>query len=172
MSGRRLAALLLPALLLPACMTPPDASHPPAPPGPPPATVPVLSVHATVEAEVHALVNRHRAGVGLPPLAYDERVADVARRHSEAMATSRRPFSHEGFDERATAVTRFLPLRSMAENVAYDSRSAVAAETVGGWIRSPVHLRNIEGPYDVTGVGVARSGTGAYYFTQLFVGTR
>ncbi len=43
---------------------------------------------------------------------------------------------------------------------------------MSGWLRSPGHRENIEGAYDLTGIGVARSRQGVYYFTQLFAGTR
>ena len=38
-----------------------------------------------------------------------------------------------------------------------------------GWIGSAPHRQNLEGSYDVTGIGIARDRDGATYATQLFV---
>ena len=127
---------------------------------------------ATLEQEVHAQVNWYRASQGLPPLAFDERIAEVARSHSSAMASGKRPFSHEGFEDRAKAIAAFIHApRGFAENVAYDSRSdaRLAELVVQGWIRSAEHRENLEGNYDRTGVGVAVAPNGWRYFTQIYV---
>ena len=38
-----------------------------------------------------------------------------------------------------------------------------------GWLQSPGHRRNIEGDFDLTGIGIVRVAAGTYFFTQLFV---
>ena len=127
---------------------------------------------ATLEQEVHAQVNWYRSSRGLPPLAFDERIAEVARSHSSAMASGKRPFSHVGFEDRAKAIAAFIHApRGFAENVAYDSRSdaRLAELIVQGWIRSAEHRENLEGDYDRTGVGVAVAPNGWRYFTQIYV---
>lgn len=129
---------------------------------------------AELEREIHLQVNQYRARRGLAPLAYDERIAAVARSHSAAMASGARPFSHEGFQERTEAVTRILPAtRAFAENVAYDGRTGprLAALVVQGWIDSSEHRANLEGRYDLTGIGVAVARDGRRYFTQIFAGS-
>ena len=129
---------------------------------------------AELEREIHLQVDQYRARRGLPPLAYDERVAAVARSHSAAMASGARAFGHEGFQERTEAVTRALPtVRAFAENVAYDSRTGphLAQLVVQGWIDSPAHRANLEGRYDLTGIGVAVARNGRRYFTQIFAGS-
>lgn len=150
----------------PAGRVPGGPSVPGPAPAPPPATA------AAVEAEVHERINRHRADRGLPPLVHDAGVAEIARGHSRAMAERRRPFGHDGFDERADRLGALFAVRSLAENVAYDSRPDVAARTVEGWIRSAGHRANLEGAFDVTGVGVARAADGTWYFTQIFASRR
>ena len=126
---------------------------------------------ATLEREMHQLVNQHRARRGLPALQYDERVAEIAREHSAAMASRARPFGHAGFDQRGAAIGRFLPYRGLAENVAYDGRGGanLSSLVVEGWIGSAAHRQNIEGAYEVTGIGVARDRQGVAYATQIFV---
>ena len=77
------------------------------------------------------------------------------------------PFSHQGFQERVSAVG--IPYKSAAENVAYNNYSDPATAAVEGWIASEGHRRNIEGHFDLTGIGVFRNEKGTYYLTQLFM---
>lgn len=124
-----------------------------------------------LESRTYHLVNEHRRAMGLQPLAYDARIAAVARRHSEDMAAGRVPAGHDGFDARRRAIAKTIPLRGIAENVAYNdyplSRTVPAA--VSGWLGSRGHRENIEGGYETTGVGIAGDGRGTWYYTQIFV---
>jgi uncharacterized protein YkwD len=126
---------------------------------------------AVVEHEIHQIINQHRARRGLPALQYDERVAEVAREHSAAMAAGSRPFGHGGFEQRGSAISRFLPYLGLAENVAYDSRSGPTLPSLiaTGWIGSAAHRQNIEGSYGITGIGIARDRDGVTYATQIFL---
>ena len=40
---------------------------------------------------------------------------------------------------------------------------------VDGWIKSDGHRQNMEGNYNLTGIGVAMNPQGEYYFTQIFI---
>jgi uncharacterized protein YkwD len=65
-----------------------------------------------------------------------------------------------------------IPLKysSAAENVAYNTGySNPANEAVVGWLKSPGHLRNLQGKYNLTGVGVAANENGDVYLTQIFL---
>jgi uncharacterized protein YkwD len=87
------------------------------------------------------------------------------------MAAESTPLGHAGFPDRIAALRRVMSCGASAENVAsslgYDEP---APEIVRGWLASRGHRANIEGPYERTGVGVARSATGKLYVTQIFVG--
>jgi uncharacterized protein YkwD len=126
---------------------------------------------AVLEADVVARVNRHRVKQGLAPLAVDERIVRQARAHSLAMAEGAVPAGHDGFDERVEALRRTVRCRTVAENVAQNRgyRDAAAA-AFGGWLTSRGHRATIEGPYESTGVGVARDRAGTAYVTQIFCG--
>jgi uncharacterized protein YkwD len=50
---------------------------------------------AALERQVHDLVNVHRQTRGLSPLAYNEEIASIARRHSQDMATGRAGVGHQ-----------------------------------------------------------------------------
>lgn len=163
------AAWMLASCAVPPLPAPrPDTARPPAP------TTAGTPDASSLEREIHGLVNRHRSGRGLPPLAYDPDIAGLAREHSRAMAARRVPFGHAGFDQRAAAVRALTPVRSLAENVAYDSRTgaALADLVVRGWIGSRGHRENIQGDFDVSGVGVAEGPDGVRYFTQIFAARR
>ncbi len=127
-----------------------------------------------LERQIARLVNEHRAARRLSGLTYDTAVAAIARIHSVAMAAHRVPMGHDGFEERAAAVELVRPFTKIAENVALNDYAAALTATVAlrGWLRSAHHLENIEGRFDVTGVGVARAEDGTFYYTQLFVARR
>lgn len=158
------AALLLMSACAPIPSVPTRRAPLPADPG----TTPAAN---TLESQIHDRVNAHRGSRGLAPLEWDPRIAAVAREHSEAMASGRRPFGHDGFEARASVLGTTMTIRSMAENVAYDGRDGarLASQVVDGWIASAGHRQNIEGSFTRTGVGVARGADGTRYFTQVFV---
>ena len=80
-------------------------------------------------------------------------------------------FSHQGFKQRATAIGRFMPYRTVAENLAYNYGNAdPAARAFNSWLNSPKHRQAMEDSrFTHTGLAVAKSSNGRYYFTQLFV---
>ena len=123
-----------------------------------------------LEKSIHKLVNEYRRDHNLPALELDSRISQQARIHSENMALGKVPFSHNGFQERAKAVEKDISYRKFAENVAYNQGYDNPPESaVEGWINSPGHRKNMEGDFDLTGIGVAKNSKGEYYFTQLFV---
>lgn len=150
---------LLSAVLLLACA---HAAGAPRAPGP---------AFASLEREVARRINAYRTAHRLSALSYDTAVAGIARAHSRDMAAHRMPMGHDGFEQRVHQLDRFLPLLATAENVAFNTYSANSTVriAVDGWLASPHHLENIEGKYDVTGVGIVRAADGAFYYTQLFV---
>jgi len=70
------------------------SSQPPATFGGWEPTIAATADIAALERELFTLLNRDRAAAGLPPLAYDDRLADVARAHSLDMR-SHDFFTHE-----------------------------------------------------------------------------
>jgi uncharacterized protein YkwD len=141
---------------------------------PPAAVPPPAAEYAAMEREVARRVNAHRAVRRLTALTYDTALAAIARAHSLEMAAQDVPMGHDGFHERADRVDRFMPLQAIAENVAMNDYgpARTVAVAVAGWLASPHHLENIEGHYDVTGVGIVRARDGTFYYTQLFVARR
>ncbi len=121
-----------------------------------------------LEKAVNQQINQYRASKKLPPLSIDPGLSQIARIHSENMANGKVSFSHDGFEGRAKAIT--IPYKSVAENLAYNfGYSDPVRNAVEGWIKSDGHRKNMEGQFNVTGIGVAKNAKGEYYFTQLFV---
>lgn len=124
-----------------------------------------------LEKSVFDRINRYRISLGLKKLTLNANISKQARIHSQNMARGKVPFSHQGFEKRVNAI----PIRytSAAENVAYNQGySDPAAEAVNGWIKSPDHLINIKGNYNMTGIGVATNSKGEVYLTQIFIRNR
>jgi uncharacterized protein YkwD len=128
------------------------------------------SPYSTLEQSIHQQINQYRQSHKLPPLILDPRISEQARTHSQAMASGKVPFSHQGFEQRVGAIRRVIPDRAAAENVAFNKGySNPGQQAVQGWIKSPGHRTNIEGDYSLTGIGIAKNAKGEYYFTQIFI---
>lgn len=141
-----------------------------------PTTIPMIANTASVtelEQLVHQKINQHRASKNLPPLRLDPDIATQSRLHSQNMANGKVEFSHHGFQDRTNALKNRINLSGIAENVGYNmGYREPASQVVQGWLDSPGHRQNLEGNYDLTGIGVAKNAKGEYYFTQMFVRRR
>lgn len=117
------------------------------------------------------LVNLYRASLGLKPLESHPAIAAVAQAHAESMGAGRAPYSHEGLDDRVAEVGRRIRYQAMGENLAAvpANRITPMERAVERWIQSDPHRRAMEGCYELTGVGVARSPAGVIYISQLFL---
>jgi uncharacterized protein YkwD len=124
-----------------------------------------------IESSILSQINQYRASKGLAPLSRNSNIDGQSRNHSQSMANGSTPFSHQGLAQRIQATG--ISWRGYAENVAYNQgHSDPATTAVRGWLNSPGHLRNIEGKYNQTGIGVAVNGKGEIYFTQMFISSR
>lgn len=138
-----------------------------------------------IGVEVFKGTNGVRESHGLPPLAWDERLAEAARMHAEDMAR-RNYFSHES-PEGETFRDRFAKVgytpRSIfngkSETIVWGGEnlflyagppeeSAIVKEAINGWMNSPGHRENIlRREFALTGVGVAYAPTCTYENTSL-----
>lgn len=129
------------------------------------------SQNATLEKLVFEQINQYRVSQGLSPLTLNASISKQARIHSQNMANGKVKFSHHGFAERVKAIP--LKYSSAAENVAFNvGYSEPAKQAVIGWLNSPGHLKNIQGKYKLTGVGVATNAKGEVFLTQIFINIR
>ncbi|MFB2937033.1 CAP domain-containing protein [Aerosakkonemataceae cyanobacterium BLCC-F154] len=128
---------------------------------------------STIERSIYEQVNKYRQSQKLPPLQLNAAITQQSRLHSQAMASGKVPFSHQGFEQRVNAIEKSVPYNSAGENVAYNQGYKDAAtQAVQGWLKSPGHLKNIRGNFNLTGIGVAQNSKGEYYFTQIFIRSR
>jgi uncharacterized protein YkwD len=139
-----------------------DSSH---------AQIAMLIDTESLEQSIHNQVNQYRESQNLPPLVFDETIAEQARVHSMNMVNIN-TLSHDGFNDRVEIIKQVIPYSGAAENVAFNMGHARPDDTaIRGWINSPGHNQNMLGNYDLTGIGVAERG-GKYYFTQIFIQKR
>lgn len=126
-----------------------------------------------LERSIHEQVNKYRQSQKLPPLQLNSAITQQSRLHSQAMANGKVPFSHQGFEQRVNAIEKSVAYNSAGENVAYNQGyKDPATQAVQGWLKSPGHLKNIRGNFNLTGIGVAQNSKGEYYFTQIFIRSR
>lgn len=115
------------------------------------------------------LVNDHRQGLGLRALIHDPGMGDIAQTHSQNMASGKVTFGHDGFSTRCSEARSVLGGGNLcAENVAYGQKTPQAA--FNAWMNSSGHRNNIEQARAThTGFGYAKSSSGTYYWTQIFL---
>jgi uncharacterized protein YkwD len=137
-----------------------------------------------LELQMWELINRDRADPSYssetrghaPALQWDDRLAAVARMHSEEMARNGY-FSHEGADGSSPAnrvSMAGIKWRSTGENIA-NCRGVSEAESL--FMNEPKFQQNhrwniLNVNYTHVGVGVARAPDGSLYITQEFAQLR
>lgn len=128
----------------------------------------------SLEKQAFALINEQRAKLNLEPLVWSEDVAKIARLHSENMANFSF-FSHKGIDglmvnDRADecGVKKW---QAIGENIAYNKGfENPVAFAVDRWMQSPAHRENLlNSRWKESGIGIAITGDGTYYFTEVFL---
>jgi uncharacterized protein YkwD len=145
-----------------------------------------------LEQKISVLVNSQRQANNLNALAFDERLSQIAREHSQDMV-NRGYFSHidpngKVPQDRLRAARYSCP-KTSGENIfqanlysrvtirgnqkTYDwnSLDQIAESTVKEWMASPGHRENIlKRFYSRSGVGVVFANNGEVYITQVFCG--
>lgn len=128
-----------------------------------------------VEASISKLVNSARQENGLGQVEEDPILKEIARQHSEEMATLNY-FSHVSPVEEFRSLGQRMRLRhhfslQFSENLHQTEGLAYAklpADALQGWLDSPVHRKNMLNPaYNRVGTGVAFKGRLALV-TQIF----
>ena len=125
---------------------------------------------SSIEKEVEEQINQYRKEEGLLPLTIDPAINKLAKMHSEEMASGEVPVGHQGFQGRSKTLADNIDSEAVSENVAYNKGyENPAKQAVEGWLKSPGHKKNIEGKYNLTGIGVAKNEQSEVFFTQIFV---
>jgi uncharacterized protein YkwD len=122
----------------------------------------------SIQNSILVYINQYRQQHGLNALKMDSRISLEAKKHSIDMAKHSIPFGHQHFLKRINTIhSKIKNSGAGAENVAYNYKDA--QDVVRNWLKSPGHKRNIDGNYDLTGIGIARDQKGKIYFTQIFL---
>lgn len=123
----------------------------------------------SLSEEFLSLINEHRSSIGLSPLEHVEALGKIAETHSQNMASGKTSFGHTGFSDRCDEGRVVIGGGNLcAENVAKGQKTAKAA--FDSWINSSGHKANIEqSRHTHTGFGYAKSSSGIFYFTQIFL---
>jgi uncharacterized protein YkwD len=125
---------------------------------------------SAIQNEILIYINQYRHQHGLAPLAMNNKIVIEAKKHSMDMATHKIPFGHSYFKSRINCLhSQIKDSGAGAENVAYNYKDA--RDVVKNWLLSSGHKRNIDGNYNLTGIGIARDKLGKIYFTQIFLNT-
>jgi len=127
-----------------------------------------------LERRAFELINQQRISIGLESLVWSDDAAKIARLHSENMATYNF-FSHTGLDgllvnDRADSVG-INKWRAIGENIAYNQGFENPVEfAVEHWMQSPKHRENLlSSRWKESGIGIAVTDSGTYYFTEVFL---
>lgn len=126
--------------------------------------------NSAIQEEILLYINQYRHQHGLTQLMMNDKIVAEAKQHSQDMANHSVPFGHKYFLSRIRRLNSEIKHSNAgAENVAYRYKNA--KDVVKNWLLSPGHKRNIDGNYNLTGIGVVRDKEGNLYFTQIFLKT-
>ena len=135
-----------------------------------PTQQPSATTASEFERRVLDLVNEERAKNGLKPLVWSDELANVARKHSQDMAT-RNFFSHtnpDGLSPFDRIKNAGISYRAAGENIAAGQTTPEAV--MESWMNSSGHRANIlNGNYTQLGVGCVKGGSYGIYWTQCFM---
>ena len=127
-----------------------------------------------LERKAFDLINQQRALTGLELLQWSDEAAKIARLHSKDMA-NHNFFSHTGLDgslvnDRADSFG-INKWRAIGENIAYNQGFENPVEfAVERWMLSPKHRDNLlSSRWKESGIGIAITENGTYYFTEVFL---
>jgi len=132
------------------------------------------------EQSIFLLINEERQKAGLPPLAWDDGLAQYAKKHSADMVR-RGSLYHDKAElaqlqagENALMISKFcggfILLPYPIGLALYRTDAELSQKSVNAWMESPGHRSNIlRGSYRYTGIGVAIAEDGiTCYATQDF----
>jgi len=125
-----------------------------------------------LEQSAFDAVNSERTSQGRSALTMRSDMRLVARMHGEDMAANGF-FDHDNlagqtpWDRLAAASITYF---KAGENIAWSDHSSPVTSVVAGWMGSTGHRDSIlDTEFTHTGMGVAVSASGRYYFTQVFI---
>ena len=133
-------------------------------------TIPSMTAVNAMENEVIRLVNIERSKKGLGALKANWQLSRCARYKSQDMI-NKNYFARQSptFGSPFDMIESFgISMAAGGENIAMGQRTP--QEVMSAWMNSPGHRGNIlSTAFTEIGVGVAKSKSGSYYWTQMFI---
>ncbi len=130
--------------------------------------------NSSLERQAFDLINQQRAKLNLELLTWSDDVANIARIHSQNMANFNF-FSHSDLNglmvnDRAD-VCGVKKWQAIGENIAYNRGYNNPVEfAVERWMQSVSHRENLlNSRWKESGIGIAVTKDGTYYFTEVFL---
>jgi uncharacterized protein YkwD len=121
-----------------------------------------------IESRIREYSDSYRKSNGMEGLKRDATLDRLAREHSRDMLL-RSKVDHRGTSARFDVATAELGVNGKAENVYRQPGGGNAARAiVNGWIASSGHLKNLRGPWTLTGVGIETDTHGTIWATQIY----
>jgi uncharacterized protein YkwD len=133
-----------------------------------------------VRAEFFRRINELRAKDEVPALVRSDKLDAAAQKHAANMANQdkvgdddKNPHVLDGKSPRQRAEAEGYQGRSIGENLGMvfgvDSGQKGLDIAIPGWVKSEPHYKNIMNPsFEESGVGLAQSKSGKWYYCQVF----
>lgn len=123
-----------------------------------------------IETSIYNQINQYRQSHNLSAIRLDPFLSEQARLYSEQVARGETSFENTNFDAQFEVIRQNIPFESVKINLAYnEGYEDPATTTVENWLNSVSHRQNIEGNFDLMGVGVAKNEANQYYFTNILL---
>ncbi len=123
-----------------------------------------------IETSIYTQINQYRQSRNLTPIRLDPFLSEQARLYSEQVAQGQTSFENTNFESQFERIGEQIPFESVKINLAYnEGYDDPATATVENWLESPSHRQNIEGNFNLMGIGVAKNLDNKYYFTQILL---
>jgi len=130
---------------------------------------PLVAADPTWNEEYMELVNTHRRDLGLRALQVSPYIELAALDHSQKMADKTVPFGHLGSSTRCSLIISAIGSGNLCGEIVASGYKTPEA-VFDGWKKSLSHKSKIENSrYTHTGLGFAKSSTGVFYWTQIFL---
>lgn len=123
-----------------------------------------------IETSIYTQINQHRQSLNLTLIRLDPFLSEQARLYSQQVAQGQTSFENTNFESQFEQISKQIPFESIKINLAYnEGYDDPATTTVENWLESSSHRQNIEGNFDLMGIGVAKNQANEYYFTQILL---
>ena len=118
--------------------------------------------------EYISLLNSYRGYLRLNPIMENSQISQVAREHTELMASAMRRFGHSGWKQRCEFLKKNLGATACGEVVSKGPQTPL--EALESWTNSEPHREILENnQWTHTGIYKALSPEGINYWTQILI---